>query len=70
MTVNVGTLDRIARAALGVVLLYLAFFSGITLFDGAAKYIAAIVGVVMLATAAMRSCPIYTIFGIKTCPRS
>ena len=28
MTVNVGTVDRIARAILGVVLLYAAFVSG------------------------------------------
>lgn len=68
MTTNVGTLDRILRAALGVALLYLAFASGITALDGAlAKYATAAVGVVMLATAAMRFCPLYTLFGIKTC---
>ena len=34
MTVNVGTIDRIARALLGLVLLYLAFLSGLPLFEG------------------------------------
>lgn len=68
MTINVGTIDRILRAALGVVLLYLAFFSGLHAFDaGIVKYGAAIVGVVMLVVAAVRMCPIYSIFGIKTC---
>ena len=68
MTTNVGTIDRILRAALGVVLLYLAFFSGLPAFDGAVmKYGAAIVGVVMLIVAAVRVCPIYSIFGFKTC---
>jgi len=73
MTINVGTTDRILRAALGAVLLFLAFFSGLPAFDagvlkyGAAKYGAAIVGVVMLVVAAVRMCPIYSIFGIKTC---
>lgn len=68
MTINVGTTDRILRAALGVVLLYLAFFSGLSAFDaGIVKYGAAIVGVVMLVVAAVRMCPIYSIFGIKTC---
>ena len=33
MTINVGTIDRILRAAFGIVLLYLAFFSGISFFD-------------------------------------
>lgn len=68
MTSNVGTIDRIFRAALGVGLLYLAFFSGLPAFDGAfLKYGAAIVGVVMLIVAATRICPIYSIFGFKTC---
>lgn len=68
MTTNVGTIDRILRAALGAVLLYLAFFSGLPAFDaGIVKYGAAIVGIVMLVVAALRMCPIYSIFGIKTC---
>ncbi len=68
MTTNVGTLDRILRAALGLGLLYLAFLSGLPAFAAPfVKYGAAIVGVVMLATAAMRMCPLYTILGIKTC---
>lgn len=68
MTINVGTTDRILRAALGALLLFLAFFSGLPAFDaGIVKYVAAIVGVVMLVVAAVRMCPIYRIFGIKTC---
>lgn len=68
MTINVGTTDRILRAALGAILLFLAFFSGLPAFDaGVLKYSAAIVGVVMLVVAAVRMCPIYSIFGIKTC---
>lgn len=68
MTSNVGTIDRILRAALGVGLLYLAFFSGMPAFNGAIlKYGAAIVGAVMLIVAATRICPIYSIFGFKTC---
>ena len=68
MTSNVGTIDRVLRAALGVGLLYLAFLSGLPAFDGTIlKYGAAIVGVVMLIVAATRVCPIYSIFGFKTC---
>mgnify|MGYP001064257741 CR=1 FL=1 len=70
MTANVGTIDRIARALLGAVLLYLAFASGLPLFDGALfKYGAAIVGLVMIVVAATRVCPIYSIFGIKVLGR-
>ncbi len=68
MTTNVGTLDRILRAALGLALLYLAFLSGMPAFQGSLiKYGAAAVGVVMLVVAATRMCPIYSIFGFKTC---
>lgn len=68
MTVNVGTLDRILRAALGVVLLYLAFFSGLQLFAAPLlKYGAALIGVVMLATSTLKMCPIYSVLGLKTC---
>lgn len=68
MTTNLGTIDRILRAALGLVLLYLAFLSGLPAFEGGLlKYAAAAIGVVMLVVAALRICPIYSIFGIKTC---
>jgi hypothetical protein len=68
MTKNVGTLDRAARAILGLVLLYLAFASGLPLFEGALfKYGAAVIGAVMLLVAAVRICPLYSLIGIKTC---
>ena len=68
MTINVGTVDRILRAILGAALLFLTFFSGLPAFEvGVLKYVAALVGVVMLVVAAVRMCPIYSILGIKTC---
>lgn len=68
MTANVGTIDRIFRAALGLVLLWFAFFSGLPLAENPAlKYGAAVFGVVMLIVAVVRVCPIYSIFGLKTC---
>ncbi len=70
MSVNMGQVDRVIRALLGLVLLYLAFFSGIPALEaGVLKWLAALVGVVMLGTAAMSTCPLYSIFGIKTCRR-
>lgn len=68
MMTNVGTIDRILRAALGAVLIFIAFFSGLPLFAAPLlKYGAAIVGVVMLATATLKVCPLYAVFGFKTC---
>jgi len=68
MTTNVGTIDRILRAALGLALIYLAFFSGAALFSAPLfQYGAAVIGVVMLATSTLKMCPIYSLFGLKTC---
>lgn len=66
MIKNVGSFDRLFRAALGVVLMLVAGFGGM---GGAGTAIAAIVGVVMLATSAMSFCPLYRIVGLSTCPR-
>lgn len=68
MSTNVGTADRILRAALGLGLLYLAFLSGMPAFEGGLlKYSAAVAGVIMIVVAATRVCPIYSMFGFKTC---
>ncbi len=60
MKTNAGTLDRIARATLGVALLGLTFTGAI----GAWGWI----GLVPLGTAAIGFCPLYTALGINTCP--
>jgi len=68
MITNVGTIDRTLRALFGIVLLGAAFFSGLPLFEAAVvKYLAAAAGVVMLVVAATRVCPVYSLFGLKTC---
>lgn len=65
MTVNIGTVDRLLRAAVGALLLVLA----LTSLAGSAAVIAAVIGVVLLATAGLRFCPAYRLLGIQTCPR-
>jgi hypothetical protein len=68
MTANLGSIDRIFRIVLGVILLAAPFVSGMALFaSSTATVISVIVGIVLLATAAKRFCPIYRIFGIRTC---
>ncbi|RMF41528.1 MAG: DUF2892 domain-containing protein [Alphaproteobacteria bacterium] len=68
MSANIGTIDRIVRALIGLALLWLAFLSGLPVMASpAAQYIAAAVGVIMLATSAIRFCPLYRLFGFRTC---
>ena len=63
---NMGNADRAIRAIIGVVLLILAFTS----LTGTWAWVSGIVGVVLLATAAMGWCPPYSLLGIRTCKKS
>lgn len=62
---NVGNVDRGIRGLVGVVLLLVFFLAppaNVILYWGAL-----VVGIVMVATAALGWCPPYSIFGINTC---
>ena len=59
MLKNVGTVDRVIRIVVGVVLLSLVFVGPQTPWGW--------IGVVPLVTALVGWCPAYTLFGIKTC---
>lgn len=68
MTANMGNADRLIRVIVGLVLIAAALLSGMAVFEVTwIKYAAMIVGIVMLATSALRFCPLYTILGIRTC---
>ena len=68
MTANVGTLDRLFRALLGLVLIAAPFVTQIGLYDsGALRTASVAIGIVMLVVAAVRVCPLYSIVGLKTC---
>ena len=59
MEANVGAVDRILRAVVGVALIAWAVLGG---------PLWAWIGVVPLATAVFRFCPAYTLFGFSTRP--
>ncbi|MEJ8813204.1 DUF2892 domain-containing protein [Variovorax ureilyticus] len=59
MSRNVGTLDRVLRITLGLVLIALASAGTV----GAWGY----VGLVPLLTGLAGRCPAYSLFGIRTC---
>lgn len=61
MNVNVGTIDRVARVVIGLGLIAMVFVGPQTPWGW--------IGLVPLATAAMRICPLYSILGFSTCPR-
>nr|WP_294510493.1 DUF2892 domain-containing protein [uncultured Rhodopila sp.] len=57
MTKNIGSLDRLARAALGIALIAWALLGG---------PVWAWIGLVPLLTAGLSFCPVYTLFGLRT----
>ncbi len=59
MSKNMGTIDRVLRAVLGVALLAWALTGG---------PVWAWIGVVPLLTAAVSICPLYSVLGLRTCP--
>jgi hypothetical protein len=61
MNANVGTIDRVLRVALGVILIGLTVFGVIGVWGW--------IGVVPLVTGIFRFCPAYSLLGIKTCKR-
>ena len=65
---NVGQVDRILRLVAGVVLLALPFVLAGETALGGFGWLSMVAGAVMLLTGAMRFCPIYRIFGLRTCP--
>lgn len=68
MTVNMGKADRLVRLIAGLILIAAPLASGMALFGVTwVNYAAIVAGIVMLVTSALRFCPLYPIFGIRTC---
>ena len=63
MPVNMGTIDQYVRIVLGLALIAYAFQNGL---DIQGWHWVGLLGVVPLATAFFKSCPLYTALGIST----
>ena len=59
MKTNVGTIDRVLRILVGVLLIALTLTGTIGLWGW--------IGLVPLATGVLRFCPLYPLLGISTC---
>jgi hypothetical protein len=60
MSRNEGTVDRVLRVILGIGLLSLTVVGPKTMWG--------YIGLIPLITGVIGTCPIYTIFGMRTCP--
>ena len=62
---NVGSVDKTIRLVVGIALLALAFL-GLGGLSTTAGIVAAVVGVILLATGLLNFCPLFKIFGISS----
>ena len=68
MLANVGSVDRVVRLVLGLGLIIAAFIPALGLAaQPLVQWGAGLVGVVLIATALMRFCTLYRLFGLSTC---
>ncbi len=58
-TINVGSVDRILRMTVGLVLIALVFVGPMTPWGW--------LGLIPLATGLFRICPLYSLIGVNTC---
>lgn len=65
MTKNTHNIDRIVRVVIAIA----AFAGAFAVGGGLLGIVLGLVGVIMLATAAMSFCPIYAILGMSTLPK-
>lgn len=64
MPVNVGTIDQYLRIVVGLALVAFALQDGLQIQGW---HWLGLIGLVVLATAFFRSCPLYTALGLSTC---
>lgn len=72
MNINVGTTDKSVRTLIGAIagMVSLAILAGQLDAPALASPVLGVVALIMLGTAATRSCPVYSVLGMNTCPRN
>lgn len=65
MTKNMGTIDRLSRTSVGLIVAVL-YFTGV--ISGTLGIILLSLATIFVLTSLISFCPLYTLFGIKTCP--
>jgi hypothetical protein len=65
MVRNEGTVDRVVRVVLGVLLVAAWALGWLT---GTLAVVLGVLGIVLIGTGAVGFCPLYRLFGMSTCP--
>ena len=62
MKINEGTVDRVVRGVVGVILLVV----GLVLVKGAIGIVLDVIGAILLVTGLVGFCPLYALFHVST----
>lgn len=65
MKKNMGNLDRIIRVLIAVAVAALYFAN---IISGTVAIVLGVLAIVFVATSLVSFCPLYTLFGLSTCP--
>lgn len=63
---NLHIIDILVRSLIGAALIYISFIDAEYISNDVARWLVGIFGVINIAAAAFRSCPIYALAGIST----
>ncbi len=63
MKANVGGMDRVIRAILGIVLLAVGIFA----VAGTWQWVSIVVGAILVLTSLVSFCPLYAVLKLNTC---
>jgi hypothetical protein len=71
MNRNVGSVDQTLRTAVGAVTggVSIAILTGTLSLPAVLAPVLGVIAIMMLATASMGTCPVYSVLGIDSCPR-
>jgi heme/copper-type cytochrome/quinol oxidase subunit 4 len=64
MKKNIGKSDKMIRVILALILAALDFFE---IVKGGFSWVLSVIAIVLLVTAFINFCPVYTLFGMNTC---
>lgn len=67
MKINMGFADRVIRILVAIALIVLSFTA---VKSGVISIVLLVVGIVFLVTSFFGVCPLYSLIGVNTCPKS
>lgn len=66
-TKNVGRLDQVLRLVISTAMIYAGFVNAELIQDKFSSILLGVIGVVLMCTVILRSCPMYILIGWNTC---